>query len=210
MKGDGHSEGNDANSRFRDYPEALQRLADTMIGIDPSWCIEDWLQSKAEEDLDILSVDFERARLQAEQQLYRIDSLSQRLDPEEKHNQNPAQRNLFDCFDDIVKRGLANAESGRIVGSSEERDSEPHPASYLTNLLPGLESDDPLLAITAQAILIEINNITQSGMDFAPLEFIVGSMFERGIAAEEIEEAIDHLLMQGEIHEVDDDCFVVD
>ena len=47
-------------------------------------------------------------------------------------------------------------------------------------------------------------------MDFAPLEIIVESMFERGIAAEEIEEAVDHLLMQGEIHEVDDDCFVVD
>ena len=210
MKGDGHSEGNDANSRFTDYPEALQRLADVMIGIDPSWHIEDWLQSKAEEDLDILSVDFERARLQAEQQLYRIESLSQRLDPEESHNQNPAQRNLFDCFDDIVKRGLANAESGRIVGRSEEHDSEPHPASYLTNLLPGLESDDPLLAITAQAILIEINNIVQSGMDFAPLELIVGKMFERSISAEEIEEAIDYLLMQEEIHEIDDDCFVVD
>jgi len=207
VRDDGGSEGNEAAPRFTDLPEAVQRLADTMLGIDSEWRFEDWLQAKAEADIEILQLDIDRARLQTEQKLFRIESLSQRLDQPEPVEKEGAQKNLFDCFD-IVERGLANAKKG--VPHVNENDSEPHPASYLASLLPGEESDDPLLAITAQSILIEISQIIANGADFAPLEDLARPLLDRDFSEAEIEEALDYLLLQGEIHEVEDNCFITD
>ena len=76
--------------------------------------------------------------------------------------------------------------------------------------MPGEPSDDPFLAITAQSILFEIHRIIGKGRDSAPLEMIAKTLLARKISEEEIEEALDHLLMQGEIHEVDDNCFIAE
>ncbi len=210
MRDDNSSEGNEAEARFTDLPEAVRRLADAMIGIDANWCIDDWLQEKAEGDLEILDIDLQRARLQAEQRLFRIESLAQRLKiTDEVGEDGRAQRNLFDCFD-IVERGRINNQKQNHLHQTDEGELEPHPASYLTALLPGEPSDDPFLAITAQSILFEIHRIIGKGRDSAPLEMIAKTLLARKISEEEIEEALDHLLMQGEIHEVDDNCFIAE
>ena len=212
MRDDNSSEGNEAEPRFTDLPEAVQRLADAMIGIDANWCIEDWLQEKAKGDLEMLNIDLQRARLQAKQRLFRIESLEQRLElPDEVNGDGRSQRNLFDCFD-IVERGLSNAQPKipRHATATDESELEPHPASYLTALLPGEVCDDPFLAITAQSILFEIHRIVGEGKDSAPLEMIAEPLLIRKISEEEIEEALDHLLMQGEIHEVEDNCFIAE
>ncbi|PXY77270.1 MAG: hypothetical protein CXX80_01170, partial [Methanobacteriota archaeon] len=118
-------------------------------------------------------------------------------------------RNLFDCFD-IVDRGLANNQKKNHLQQTDEDELEPHPASYLTALLPGEACDDSFLAITAQSILFEIHRIVGEGKDSAPLEMIAETLLARKISKEEIEEALDHLLMQGEIHEVEDNCFIAE
>lgn len=210
VRDDNSSERNEAEPRFTDLPEAVQRLADAMIGIDSKWCFEDWLQEKAEGDLEVLNIDLQRARLQAEQRLSRIESLEQRLElPDEVDRDGRAQRNLFDCFD-IVERSLSNAQPKNPRRPMDEDELEPHPASYLTALLPGEVCDDPFLAITAQAILFEIHRIVGEGRDSAPLKMIAEPLLMRKISEEEIEEALDHLLMQGEIHEVEDNCFIAE
>jgi len=210
VRDDNSSEGNDVEPRFTDLPEAVQRLADAMIGIDANWCFEDWLQEKAEGDLEILNIDLQRARLQAEQRLFRIESLEQRLElPDEVNGDGRLQRNLFDCFD-IVDRGLANNQKKNHLQQTDDDELEPHPASYLTALLPGEACDDPFLAITAQSILFEIHRIVGEGKDSAPLAMIAETLLARKISKEEIEEALDHLLMQGEIHEVEDNCFIAE
>ena len=210
VRDDNSSERNEAEPRFTDLPEVVQRLADAMIGIDSKWCFEDWLQEKAEGDLEVLNIDLQRARLQAEQRLSRIESLEQRLElPDEVDRDGRAQRNLFDCFD-IVERSRSNAQPKNPRRPTDEDELEPHPASYLTALLPGEVCDDPFLAITAQSILFEIHRIVGEGRGSAPLQMIAEPLLVRKISEEEIEEALDHLLMQGEIHEVEDNCFIAE
>ena len=46
------------------------------------------------------------------------------------------------------------------------------------------------------------------GEPVATLETIVLEMDGRGVSFEEIDEAIEYLLMNGSIIEVDDDCFI--
>jgi DNA replicative helicase MCM subunit Mcm2 (Cdc46/Mcm family) len=64
--------------------------------------------------------------------------------------------------------------------------------------------------ITAQSILFEIHRIVGEGRESAPLKMIAEPLLMRKISEEEIEEALDHLLMQGEIHEVEDNCFIAE
>ena len=47
------------------------------------------------------------------------------------------------------------------------------------------------------------------GEPVATLEKIVTEMDSRGVSYEEIEEALEHLLMNGSIIEIDDDCFIL-
>ena len=57
-------------------------------------------------------------------------------------------------------------------------------------------------------MLIVVDGEIASGKDFATLEVIVTELDKSGISFEEIDEAIEHLLMSGAIIEVEDDCFI--
>ncbi|HIG03902.1 MAG TPA: hypothetical protein EYQ53_05935 [Candidatus Poseidoniales archaeon] len=191
-------------------PKAVQRLADAMLGIDPAWQLKDWLQNKAEEDLKLLSADLQRETLQAEQRLHRIESLSRRLDVDVKGGDvDLGQKNLFDCFD-IIQRGL-NISSDSTPDSpySSNECEEFHPAGMLTNLLPSGETDDPFLAITAQHVLLQIGRLMEENVGVAPAEEIFNHLNERQIEDEEINEAINFLLLQGSIIEIDEDIFIL-
>ena len=190
--------------RLDQMPVAVKRLVDTMIGIDPNFEIEDWLIQKANEDLALIELDIELERKQLEQRIYRLESLAKRLAPEDIREVPKGQTNLFDCFDiPLPLKHLTN----RIEDITDE---EPHPAGTFINLLPNDGCDDPLLAVTAQMMLIVAQEKVGKGASWIDLEDLFSPLLENGISQEECDEALDHLLITSQIHEIDDDCFIPD
>jgi hypothetical protein len=185
-------------------PPTVKRLIDAMVGIDPEFKIEDWLVKKADEDLEMLESDIAREKLQLEQRIHRLEAISKRLSPEDMREIPKGQTNLFDCFDiPLPLKHLTN----RI---EEIVDEEPHPAGTFINLLPDDGCDDPLLAVTAQMMLIFAQERVGRGASWVELGELFSPLLENGISQDECNEALDHLLITGQIHEVDDDCFVRD
>ena len=190
--------------RLDQMPLAVKRLVDTMIGIDPNFEIEDWLIQKANEDLALIELDIDRERKQLEQRIHRLESLAKRLAPEDIREVPKGQTNLFDCFDiPLPLKHLTN----RIEDITDE---EPHPAGTFINLLPNDGCDDPLLAVTAQMMLIVAQEKVGKGASWIDLEDLFSPLLENGISQEECDEALDHLLITSQIHEIDDDCFIPD
>ena len=190
--------------RLDQMPLAVKRLVDTMIGIDPNFEIEDWLIQKANEDLALIELDIERERKQLEQRIHRLESLAKRLVPEDIREVPKGQTNLFDCFD--IPLPLKHL-TDRIEDITDE---EPHPAGTFINLLPNDGCDDPLLAVTAQMMLIVAQEKVGKGASWIELEDLFSPLLENGISQEECDEALDHLLITSQIHEIDDDCFIPD
>ena len=190
--------------RLDQMPLAVKRLVDTMIGIDPNFEIEDWLIQKANEDLALIELDIERERKQLEQRIHRLESLAKRLAPEDIREVPKGQTNLFDCFD--IPLPLKHL-TDRIEDITDE---EPHPAGTFINLLPNDGCDDPLLAVTAQMMLIVAQEKVGKGASWIELEDLFSPLLENGISQEECDEALDHLLITSQIHEIDDDCFIPD
>jgi hypothetical protein len=183
-------------------PLAVKRLAEIMLGVDANFNIEDWLIKKANEDMALIKLDIERERTQVEQRLHRLESLAKRMAPEDMREIPQGQTNLFDCFDiPLPLRHLAN----RIEEIVYE---EPHPADTFINLLPDNQCDDPLLAVTAQMMLIIAQEKVGNGASWVELNELFAPLLGNGIVPEECDEALDHLLMSGQIHEIEDDCFV--
>jgi hypothetical protein len=198
----------DSHDRFEgkleidQLPLAVKRLADIMLGIDANFDIEDWLIKKANDDMVLIELDIERERIQVEQRLHRLEALAKRMAPEDMREIPKGQTNLFDCFDiPLPLQYLAN----RV---EEIVDEDPHPAGTFINLLPDSQCDDPLLAVTAQMMLIIAQEKVGNGASWAELDELFAPLLSNGIIPEECDEALDHLLMTGQIHEVDDDCFV--
>ncbi len=190
--------------RIDKMPPAVKRLVDAMIGIDPDFKIEEWLTKKAIQDLHILELDIQREKLQLEQRMHRLDSLAKRLQQEDIREFPKGQTNLFDCFDiPVPLKHLAD----RI---EEIGDSEPHPAGTFINLLPDDGCDDPLLAVTAQMMLIVAQEKVGRGANYIEIEDLFYPLANNGISPDECNEALDHLLITGQIHEIDDDCFIPD
>jgi len=190
--------------RVDQMPTAVKRLVDAMIGIEPNFQIEEWLIRKANEDLALLETDIERERLQLQQRIHRLESIAKRLAPEDMREVPEGQTNLFDCFDiPLPLRHLTN----RI---EEIVDEEPHPAGTFINLLSDDECDDPLLAVTAQMMLIIAQEKVGRGAEWISLNDLFSALTKNGISTDECNEALDHLLIKGQIHEIDDDCFIPD
>ena len=49
-----------------------------MLGINPDFSIQQWLEQKADEDLMLIEHDLERERIHLAQKIHRIDQLSNR------------------------------------------------------------------------------------------------------------------------------------
>jgi len=194
-------------------PEEVQRLVEVMSGVNPEWDLRKWLSSQANMALELISVDLTRERVAIEQRLHRLEAIGRRLNVLDNHDTDPFQRNIFDCFDLEVDQGLNGL--GRRTADSEDRieltrnvEATMHPASNFIELLPDDESDDPLLAVVCQMLLIHVETEISQGLSCATLETIFKHLNSSGISPEEIDEALDHLLMNGTLIEVDDDCFV--
>lgn len=193
-------------------PEEVQRLIQVMLGINPKWSLEDWLAAQANMSLELVSTDLARERLSLEQRIHRLKVLERRVEASDESETDPHQRNIFDCFDfnsDNALLGLgarAASSEDESLPASQEFETH-HPAHDFIELLPDEGSDDPLLAVACQMLLIAVEKEMARGKPYATLDIIFREMNANMVAAEEIDEALDHLLMSGTLIEIDDDCF---
>ena len=118
---------------IEDMPDEVRQFADTMLGINPQWNLNDWLVEQANLAMDLLAVDLLREKMMIDQRLQRLDDLGRRLeiDGEQSASDDPYQRNLFDCFD------LNEAHPMRGLGSEHSKAQRLNtPAKKLNNIRP--------------------------------------------------------------------------
>ena len=197
-----------------DMPAEVRQFADTMLGINPQWKFQDWLVEQANMAMDLLAVDLLREKVAIDQRLQRLDDLGRRLETnaDEEMCDDPYQRNLFDCFDlneHHPLRGLGERVMDQHDDSDEGAETERHPANVFLDLPPNDNTDDPLLAITCQTVVMGVERELAKGEPVATLEAIFNHTREANINDDETDEALDHLLTNGQLLEVDDDCFIL-
>ena len=196
----------DNRLRSDSLPIEVQKLCEVMAGIDPNWNLDEWLRNQANASLELISSELEVELKTAEQRLKRITDIKNRITNSDSETEQPGQMNLFDCFSIEYDKSIVGLGSRAV--SNDENYTESHPVSAFLDLLPNDQGDDPLLAVACQNLLIIIDGEISNGRDFATLELIVTELDKSGISFEEIDEAIEHLLMTGAIIEVEDDCFI--
>ena len=187
-------------------PDEIQTLCEVMTGIDPNWNLEEWLIQQSKMALELVSVDLNREKIKSEQRLKRLEDLSKRIS-NDNNTKDSNQKNLFDCFDLDYDKSMLGLGS-RAVENDISENGDSHPANTFLELLPDSQGDDPLLAVACQLLLMAIEKEIARGEPVATLETIVLEMDANGVSFEEIDEAIEYLLMNGSIIEVDDDCFI--
>ncbi|MBL6885916.1 MAG: hypothetical protein ISR24_00710 [Candidatus Poseidonia sp.] len=204
---------NEHESRFslEDLPPEVRQLADTMMGVNPNWNIQDWLIEQANMSMDLLAVDLLREKMKIEQRLRRLDDLGRRLDVSESevNAEDPHQRNLFDCFDLNEEHPLRGLGERAVAPQQSNETDERHPSNIFLDLLPNDNSDDPLLAIACQSVIMAVENEMGKGEPVASLASIFDATRESNIEDGETDEALDHLLSTGVLLEIDDDCFIL-
>ena len=197
-----------------DMPAEVRQLADAMLGVNPQWNVHDWLVEQANLSMDLLALDLLREKVMIDQRLQRLDDLGRRLESDEKSeplDEDPNQRNLFDCFDlneEHALRGLGERAT-EPVNSTPFNGEEHHPSNIFLDLLPNANTDDPLLAIACQSVIISIELEVAKGEPLATLQAIFAHTRASNIDDSETDEALDHLLTTGMVIEVDDDCFIL-
>ena len=197
-----------------DMPAEVRQLADAMLGVNPQWNVHDWLVAQANLSMDLLALDLLREKVMIDQRLQRLDDLGRRLESNEKSehlDEDPNQRNLFDCFDlneEHALRGLGERAT-ETVNSPPLNGEEQHPSNIFLDLLPNANTDDPLLAIACQSVIIGIELEVAKGEPLATLQAIFAHTRASNIDDSETDEALDHLLTTGMVIEVDDDCFIL-
>ena len=197
-----------------DMPAEVRQLADAMLGVNPQWNVHDWLVAQANLSMDLLALDLLREKVMIDQRLQRLDALGRRLESNEKSehlDEDPNQRNLFDCFDlneEHALRGLGERAT-ETVNSTPLNGEEQHPSNIFLDLLPNANTDDPLLAIACQSVIIGIELEVAKGEPLATLQAIFAHTRASNIDDSETDEALDHLLTTGMVIEVDDDCFIL-
>lgn len=189
-------------------PEEIQRLCGVMSGLDPLWTLESWLKEQAKMTMELISLDIAREKKSSEQRLKRLEDIAKRLNPNAAELIDSQQRNLFDCFDLDYDKSMLGL-GARAVDNEEAGLNDSHPVNTFLELLPDSQGDDPLLAVACQLLLMTIEAEVAKGEPVATLGKIVTEMDSRGVSYEEIEEALEHLLMNGSIVEIDDDCFIL-
>lgn len=196
----------DNRLRSDSLPIEVQKLCEVMAGIDPNWSLDEWLRNQAVASLELISSELEVEMKTAEQRLKRITDIKNRINNSTPDKEQPNQMNLFDCFSIEYDKSIVGLGSRAV--NNDENYTEAHPVSAFLDLLPNDQGDDPLLAVACQNLLMIIDGEVGRGKDYATLEIIVTELDKSGISFEEIDEAIEHLLMTGAIIEVEHDCFI--
>ena len=190
-------------------PVELRELWEVMLRLDPHWNIEEWLAKRAAEELKLVEANLGKEKMRLEQRLSRVNTLAERMrrrgiQVDEIKWNDPRQRNLFDIFPHEQE-----GESEELEEANAEPIEDAHPAAILLDYLPGEPSDDPLLAIVAQHILLEMDELSSEGNLPVSLDGLGNSLESQGINPDEVIEALEWLLEQGEISEVDEDQFTI-
>ena len=185
----------------RSLPDSVARLWETMLRLDPSWDLSEWLDECATDELELVEGHLGRERLRLEQRLHRIETLVKRLRRQREVVErstwtDPNQRNLFDVYE---KEGSESV--------SEEEVDEGEAAVDFGSLDAG---DDPLLAIVSEHVLSVIEAALEGGTDRVPFDRLVDQLDAVGIRADEIDEAVAWLLQRRVISELEQDCFGLD
>jgi len=182
----------------RSLPDTVARLWETMLRLDPSWDISEWLDKRATEELELVESHLGRERLRLEQRLHRIETLVKRLQRQREVVErstwiDPHQKNLFDVYE-------KNAEKKE----SREDDVEGDAAVDFGSLDV---DDDPFLAIVSEHILGLIEESIESGEEQLHFDRLVAELEGFGIRTDEIDEAVAWLLHRRVIIELEEDSF---
>ena len=173
---DEHKNRQERRVSLDDLPDEIRQLADAMIGVNPQWNVHDWLVEQANMTMDLLAIDLLREKVMIDQRLQRLEDLGRRLEPRDAtgdEEEDPHQRNLFDCFDlnePHALRGLGERATEPL--SHTDEGEEQHPSNIFLDLLPEANTDDPLLAIACQSVVMSIEQALASGQPVATLEAI--------------------------------------
>ncbi len=181
-------------------PDSVVRLWETMLRLDPNWKIDEWLEERADEEMELIEAHLGRERMRLQQRLHRIETLVKRLKRQrEVADQalmiDPHQRNLFDVFEKTPKA---------IEGKMSEPVELDEPAVSM-GILNG--DDDPILAIVAEHILGTIEVAKIEGVLALHFEEINEVLTPMGIVVDEVDEAIAYLLQNNAIIEIEQDFF---
>ena len=182
----------------RSLPESVARLWETMLRLDPSWDLFDWLDRRASEELELVESHLGRERLRLEQRLHRIETLVKRLRRQREVVErstwmDPHQKNLFDVY-----------EKGDDGARSEEVEAEGEAAVDFGSLDV---DDDPFLAIVSEHILGLIEESIEGGDEQLHFDRLVAELEGFGIRTDEIDEAVAWLLHRRVIIELGEDSF---
>ncbi len=184
---------------IRALPDSVARLWETMLRLDPSWDLADWLDERANEELGLVEGHLGRERLRLEQRLHRLETLVKRLKRQREVVErttwtDPNQRNLFDVF-----------EKGEVVEKVEvDEGLEGLPAVDFGSLETG---DDPLLAIVAEHVISIIEKASDENPEPVNFDSLVEELTPLGIRVDEVDEAVAWLLQRSVIVELGEDAF---
>lgn len=184
---------------IRALPDSVARLWETMLRLDPSWDLADWLDERANEELELVEGHLGRERLRLEQRLHRLETLVKRLKRQREVVErttwtDPNQRNLFDVFG-----------KGEVVEKVEmDEGLEGLPAVDFGSLEAG---DDPLLAIVAEHVISIIEKASDENPEPVHFDSLLEELTPLGIRADEVDEAVAWLLQRSVIVELGEDAF---
>ena len=185
----------------RSLPDSVARLWETMLRLDPSWDLSEWLDKCATDELELVEGHLGRERLRLEQRLHRIETLVKRLRRQREVTErstwtDPNQRNLFDVYEkdvsDVVPDNVDDEGVAAVDYGSLDID------------------DDPLLAIVAEHVLSIIEEALEEGSNQVHFDSLVNELDTVGIRADEIDEAVAWLLQRRAITELEQDSFGLD
>ena len=182
----------------RSLPDSVARLWETMLGLDPSGDLSEWLDKRATDELELVESHLGRERLRLEQRLHRIETLVKRLRRQREVVErstwiDPHQKNLFDVYE-------KNAEKEESRQDVVEGEAAVDFGSLDTD-------DDPFLAIVSEHILGLIEESIESGEEQLHFDRLVAELEGFGIRTDEIDEAVAWLLHRRVIIELEEDSF---
>ena len=182
----------------RSLPDSVARLWETMLRLDPSWDLSEWVDKRATDELELVESHLGRERLRLEQRLHRIETLVKRLRRQREVVErstwiDPHQKNLFDVYE-------KNAEKEESRQDVVEGEAAVDFGSLDTD-------DDPFLAIVSEHILGLIEESIESGEEQLHFDRLVAELEGFGIRTDEIDEAVAWLLHRRVIIELEEDSF---
>ena len=185
----------------RSLPDSVARLWETMLRLDPSWDLSEWLDKSATDELELVEGHLGRERLRLEQRLHRIETLVKRLRRQREVAErstwsDPNQRNLFDVYEKDVSGVVSDDDDDEGVAAVDYGSLD--------------IDDDPLLAIVAEHVLSIIEEALEGGSNQVHFDSMVDKLDAVGIRADEIDEAVAWLLQRRVITELEQDCFGLD